>query len=268
MADATLPMALPQPTFVDLARLPPGWSQGPHSHDVHEINFVRRGRGVLVAGGREIRTGRGAIYLFLPGEQHAGWNGDEPAEILYVAVRFPGHPAIVRDASATPFFLTGAAAATAAPPLAALADLLAGTPPRSSPAAPLPDAALPHVLAIIAAMIEPVRAIGAGSSRQRELADNALARLAGAARRPPSLATVARDLGIGADHLGRAVSAVTGRSWPDLVAEQRVRAARELLRDADLPMREIARRVGLSGPRALARLVRRVTGRPPSALRA
>ncbi len=258
---------MPQPICIDLARLDAGWSQGDHSHEVHEINFVRRGRGVLISGGHELAFSRGSIYLFLPGEVHAGGTPDEPTEILYFAIRFPGPTPVRRNRSSAPFFLTGTTAAAVAPPLAALADLLAAAPRRASAMAPMPDAALPHMLAVIAAMIEPVRDLAAGSSRQRDLADRALARLAADARRAPSLATVATGLGISADHLGRALGVVTGRTWPDLVAEQRVRSARALLRDPDLPMREIARRVGLSGPRALARLCRRITGKTPSDLR-
>src|SRR3954466_2701801 len=129
-AQAKTPMELPQLVRIDLSRLQRGWGHEPHSHEVHEIAYVRRGGGILLAGGREIPVGRGAIYLFLPGEPHGGCTGQAATEILWIAIRFPDATAVVRDRSPAPFFLTGATAAAVAPPLSALADLLASIPPR------------------------------------------------------------------------------------------------------------------------------------------
>nr|MBA3848104.1 AraC family ligand binding domain-containing protein [Planctomycetota bacterium] len=189
------PIALPQPVAIDLARTTPGWSQAAHSHPTHEINYVRRGRGWLHAGGREIPLARGAIYLFLPGEAHGGASSlDDPLQIMYLAIRFPGSAPVVRERTPLPFFLTGAAAAAVAPGLRALCEIIAASPWRTDARQPLPDAALPHMLAVLAAMVEPMRVFDATGTRQRGLAERALAELDRTPTRPPSLSAVAARL--------------------------------------------------------------------------
>jgi AraC-like DNA-binding protein/quercetin dioxygenase-like cupin family protein len=263
---SALPIELPQVLAINLSKTKPGWKQQPHDHDCHEICYVHAGRGWLRAGGRDTPIQRGSMYLFLPGEPHGGWNGDEPLQILFIAIRFPRSAPVVREQSALPFFLTGAAAATLRPSLRALAEIL-DRHPRVDHSAALPDSALPHILGVLAGMVEPVGELERVSSRQRDLAIKTLSMLEHCAEKPPTLSALAKCLQVSADHLGEVLRLATGRRYPDLVAQQRVRTARALLADEGMPVREVAKRVGLSGPRALARLFRRITGKAPSSFR-
>lgn len=154
-----------------------------------------------------------------------------------------------------------------APPLRTLAEILVRAPRRDHHTSKVPDSALPPILALLAAMIEPVMDLQRGSRRQRDLAERALVLLDAAEGRLPSLSWLATRLGVTAGHLGESLGAITGRTYPDMIAERRVKTACQLLADERIPVRAVARRVGLSSPRALARIFRRITGKTPSAFR-
>jgi AraC-like DNA-binding protein len=83
-----------------------------------------------------------------------------------------------------------------------------------------------------------------------------------AAGRQPSLAAVARALGMGPRTLQRRLVA-DGLGWRDLVAEERIARARELLTDRRLGLAQIAHRAGFSQVSAFHRAFRRITGTTP-----
>jgi len=258
--------ALPEIVGFDLVRLAAGTWQAQHRHDFHEVHYVVRGRGTLDVGARAVGIGPGSVYLLLPGEPHGGrLVAEDDGEVLWVGVRFPPGVAVARGEPSRPFFPVGVAAAELGAALRALALLLART--ARDGAAIAPSESLGPLLRVLAAMVEPVRQLSAAPPRSHRLADQALRRLESSPARPPTLAALAAQLGVSAGHLGESLARATGSTWPDLVAAQRLRLARALLADAALPVREVARRVGLSDSRALARLVRRLTGRSPRDLR-
>ena len=80
---------------------------------------------------------------------------------------------------------------------------------------------------------------------------------------PLSLRDVARQLGMTPGHLTTTVRRRTGRTVQEWIIERRMAEARSLLADTDLPVREVARRIGISDPGYFSRLFRRTHGTSP-----
>ncbi|MBH0777886.1 helix-turn-helix transcriptional regulator [Nocardia bovistercoris] len=72
-----------------------------------------------------------------------------------------------------------------------------------------------------------------------------------------SLRDVAAAVGVTPGHLTTVVRRRTGRTVQDWIIERRMAAARELLADSDMPISEVAHRVGLPDPAYFARVFRR-----------
>ncbi len=85
---------------------------------------------------------------------------------------------------------------------------------------------------------------------------------------PLSLRDVAAQVGVTPGHLTTVVRRRTGRTVLDWITERRMTEARALLRTVDLPVGEIARRVGLPDPGYFARVFRQANGVSPRAWRA
>ena len=64
-------------------------------------------------------------------------------------------------------------------------------------------------------------------------------------------------------HLTTVVRRRTGRTVQEWIIERRMAEARSLLSDTELPVGEIARRVGMSDPGYFSRLFRRTHGTSP-----
>jgi AraC family transcriptional regulator, transcriptional activator of pobA len=80
---------------------------------------------------------------------------------------------------------------------------------------------------------------------------------------PLSLRDVASELGITPGHLTTVVRRRTGRTVQEWIIERRMAEARSLLSDTELPVAEIARRVGMSDPGYFSRQFRRTHGMSP-----
>jgi AraC-like DNA-binding protein len=85
---------------------------------------------------------------------------------------------------------------------------------------------------------------------------------------PLSLRDVARELGMTPGHLTTVVRRRTGRTVQEWIIERRMAEARSLLADTDMPVGEIARRIGISDPGYFSRLFRRTHGTSPRQWRA
>lgn len=81
--------------------------------------------------------------------------------------------------------------------------------------------------------------------------------------RPLSLRDVARAVSMTPGHLTTLVRRRTGRTVQDWIIERRMAGARALLADTDLPIAEIARRVGMPDPGYFTRLFGRTHGMAP-----
>ncbi len=80
---------------------------------------------------------------------------------------------------------------------------------------------------------------------------------------PMSLRDVAREVGMTPGHLTTVVRRRTGRTVQEWIIERRMAEARSLLADTDLPVGEVARRVGMSDPGYFSRQFRRTHGMSP-----
>jgi AraC family transcriptional regulator, transcriptional activator of pobA len=85
---------------------------------------------------------------------------------------------------------------------------------------------------------------------------------------PLSLSDVARELGLTPGHLTTVVRRRTGRTVQEWISERRMADARALLSTTDLPISEVARRVGIADPGYFARLFRTTHGVSPRSWRA
>ncbi|MCV7260591.1 helix-turn-helix transcriptional regulator [Mycobacterium shimoidei] len=85
---------------------------------------------------------------------------------------------------------------------------------------------------------------------------------------PLSLRDVARELGMTPGYLTTIVRRRTGRTVQDWIIERRFAEARRMLSETDLPVSEIARRVGIFDPGYFSRLFRRAHGTSPRRWRA
>jgi AraC family transcriptional regulator, transcriptional activator of pobA len=78
-----------------------------------------------------------------------------------------------------------------------------------------------------------------------------------------SLRDVAREVGMTPGHLTTVVRRRTGRTVQDWIIERRMAEARRLLAETDLPVADVARRVGVPDPGYFSRLFRRAHGTSP-----
>ncbi|MBA3710581.1 MAG: helix-turn-helix transcriptional regulator, partial [Planctomycetes bacterium] len=133
----------------------------------------------------------------------------------------------------------------------------------------VPASVLAAALRVLADLLQPTQqAAQAGTTRERTLAEALLRRIeVDGPRRTATLQALAKDFHVTAAHLGTALRIATGKTYPQVLADMRVRAAQLLLEDPLLPVREVARAVGLSSPRALAKVFQRVTGKTPGRFR-
>jgi len=268
-------IALPEVGALGIVQVGPGWWQAPHAHSAYEVHYVRRGQGELLHRGRAHPVKAGDLYLFLPGEPHGCARTDpaDPLQVLYLSVRFPAGAgdAFVKATGPLPQFLDDRKAVELRSALKDLAEELmtlksSGLSDGELARRPTLQARILHALGALLAP-RPTAIVEAGGPRERELSESVLRMLETSGGAPPALALLARKLGVTSAHLGEALREATGRTYPEIAAAARLARAKELLADPAIPVREVARRVGLSGPRALARMFRRLTGRPPGAFR-
>ena len=131
------------------------------------------------------------------------------------------------------------------------------------------ERALLHL--ILVACARGARAIAPTLNRRRgadRLAQQVLGVIDRRYREQLSLAQVAHELSRSPASVARAARDATGCSVVELITQRRLREARSLLIDSDLPVGEIAARVGYSSPRHFHRAFRRSAGTTPHRWRA
>lgn len=84
---------------------------------------------------------------------------------------------------------------------------------------------------------------------------------------PLSLRDVAREVRLTPGHLTTIVRRRTGRTVQEWIIDRRMAESRRLLADTDLPVQEVARRVGIPDPGYFSRLFRRTHGTSPRSWR-
>ena len=79
--------------------------------------------------------------------------------------------------------------------------------------------------------------------------------------------TMDRLFGMSSGALSESYRQETGQSIGDALTQIRMRRACELLRDTDMPLEEIAQRMGIIGSSSLIRLFKKTQGTTPGAYR-
>ncbi|UWQ55738.1 AraC family transcriptional regulator [Leisingera caerulea] len=92
-------------------------------------------------------------------------------------------------------------------------------------------------------------------------------RVAGLQDHQATMADHAAALKVTPTHLTRVCKAETGKTAAALLTERQLHSARTLLIASDLPIRDIAARLGFGSAAYFTRFISQHTGRPPSALR-
>jgi len=85
--------------------------------------------------------------------------------------------------------------------------------------------------------------------------------------RSPTIDELARVCEIGRRHLTRSFKATTGQTIGDYIGEVRMTKARSLLADTDLPLKEIADRLGFSGASSFCAAFGKAVGTTPKQFR-
>lgn len=98
-------------------------------------------------------------------------------------------------------------------------------------------------------------------------AEQAVAMILDNPYRPWSMKQLAAEFGVSREHLSRVFTGKVGRPPHRHLTEARLKRGLRLIRETNLPLREIAEQTGFETAHNLARHVRRTTGRSPTALR-
>ncbi|GGW76446.1 AraC family transcriptional regulator [Streptomyces lucensis JCM 4490] len=253
----------------------------PHRHTFYEIVHVTAGSGTHVVDLARWPVRPPHLTVILPGQIHH-WQDDRGLDgtlALFTEDFLVGHPddrRLLRRLGRACWFALDAEADARTARL--MADLVTERRERA-PGYESVLRALLHVLVVQAARL-PVAA-GGGAGDRRGVADDAgdpsegsgplaeaFARLVA---RPEAPAWTVREcagrLGVTPGHLTQAVRAATGRSPGRLLIEARVYQAQRLLAHTDLPVRQVAARVGCADPAYFCRFFRRETGTSPGDFR-
>ncbi|WP_333773698.1 AraC family transcriptional regulator [Streptomyces sp. IBSBF 3136] len=246
----------------------------PHRHTFYEIVHVTAGSGTHVVDLARWPVRPARLAVILPGQIHCwedqrGLDGTLALFTEDFLVDHPGDHRLLRRLAATCWFDLDAEDDLRTGRL--MADLAAEHRQRT-PGYETVLRALLHVL-----VVRTVRLAGTAE----ETGPDREAGPAEAAGRPPVLAEAfarltarpetaawsvrecAERLGVTPGHLTQAVRAATGRSPGRLLIEARVYRAQRLLAHTDLPVGQVAARVGITDPAYFCRFFRRETGISP-----
>lgn len=84
---------------------------------------------------------------------------------------------------------------------------------------------------------------------------------------PQSMADYARTLGVTATHLTRSCKEACGMTAADMLSARSLYAARDMIEQSDLSLKEISKRLSFGSPAYFSRFILKHTGQSPSTLR-
>jgi AraC-like DNA-binding protein len=225
-----------------------------HAHAVHELVLHPSGRG-------RTRLADGTCFEFVPGDavlygpqQRHDQQLDVPGEDLCLQFTLP-RPVPELDRA---LFLPQACSAVADSELRRLSQRVGDGPIARQTQNHRLSAVLLQILERVAPS-EPT-AVAGHALRARQL-------IAERYQDPGRVADIARELGIGEDHLRHLFTDTFGQSPVQWLTEVRLARAKELLANTPLGLAEIARQVGWATERHLCTVFRRAVGTSPAAWR-
>jgi AraC-like DNA-binding protein len=235
----------------------------PHAHEEFTIGVCVAGREVIDYRGGHIRPGPGSIVVLAPGEMHTGGPGSATEGYAYRALY--ADPALLTDgtfAAGLPHFREP----LIDDPELAAAILRTHTDLRTSPDPLEAESRLPWLLTALARRHSAARPAPDAVPGADRIAVAVRDRLADELHDPPSLASLASDLGLSRYQLLRAFRTAMGIPPYAWLAQYRVTRARRLLDTGQRPA-EVAGLVGFADQAHLTRWFRRVLGVMPAAYR-
>ncbi|GHB35123.1 AraC family transcriptional regulator [Streptomyces viridiviolaceus] len=233
----------------------------PHAHDEYTVGVTVGGLEVIAYRGGRIHSGPGSIVVLEPGEMHTGGPA-APEGYAYQALY--ADPALLADGTlgGLPHFRE---------PVLDDPELAHALRAAHSDLARCPDpleaeSRVPWLLTALARRHSTARAACDTVPGADRLARTVRDRLADELLAPPSLASLAADLGLSRYQLLRAFRTTMGIPPYAWLAQYRVTRARTLL-EAGLRPAEVATLVGFADQAHLTRWFRRVLGVTPAAYR-
>jgi AraC family transcriptional activator of pobA len=248
----------------------------PHRHDYHELFIVRAGTLRHHVDGVAVELGAGTAMLVGRGQVHSvEWARDVRGAFVRFSEQLLGSAASELSPG---WLLAGSTSCVMHPPereldhaemvLRLLDDELHRPPDRY--ASTLVANALSSLLVLVRRWQE---SGGEHEGRTAPSADVELLQRFGRLLEAEyashhDAAWYAGQLGVSANHLAAALTAVTGRSTKRLVTDRVMVEAERLLRFTDMPVQQVALRLGYDDPFHLSRAFKAHSGRSPMAWRA
>ncbi|SEC90594.1 transcriptional regulator, AraC family [Streptomyces sp. 2231.1] len=234
----------------------------PHAHEEYTVGVCVGGSEVIDYRGGHIRTGPGTIVVLDPGEMHTGGPGNSTDGYAYRALY--AEPSLLADGTlcGLPYFREP----LLDDPELAAALRLAHTELSACPDPLEAESRLPWLLTALARRHSTARPVSDLIPGASTIALTVRDRLADELTAPPTLASLATDLGLSRYQLLRAFRTTMGIPPYAWLAQHRVTRARALLA-AGLRPAEVASLVGFADQAHLTRWFRRVLGVTPAAYR-
>jgi AraC family transcriptional activator of pobA len=233
-----------------------------HDRPYHLLLWFTRGQGRMMIDGRRRGLGAhnavfvpaGSLFSLDPGRQSLGWAVIIPAGTPLRLPDMPWHLRVL-DARAQ----------------SELSGLIEAAQREQATARALVQEALEAHVALMSVWLRRQISEDCHIPAQRSAAERLSRRFASLVPRQYAtgapMAFYARELGVTATHLTRAVKAATGKTAADLLAERLVHAARDLLEGSNHPAKNIAQHLGFGSAAYFTRFIKHHVGRSPSQLR-
>jgi AraC-like DNA-binding protein len=236
----------------------------PHAHDEFTVGVCVGGSEIIDYRGGHIRTGPGSIVVLAPGEVHTGGPGNTTDGYAYRALY--AEPSLLKDG-----MLGGPPPPHFREPLIDDPELAAALLATHTDLSACPDpleaeSRLPWLLVALArrhSTSRPATDTVPGADRIAHVVRD---RLADEMTEPPSLSSLAGELGLSRYQLLRAFRTTMGLPPYAWLAQHRVHRARRLL-ESGLRPAEVAGLVGFADQAHMTRWFRRVLGVTPAAYR-
>ena len=247
----------------------------PHTHDFHELVYIRRGRGIHHINGHPYPIIAGDLYLMRPGEFHRYETAAEPVEIIniifYSALfglsdweeiqALPGLEPFFHELNSERHKIT------LGPPddhvVEALCERIRAELLRRSAGYRLLCRAL--ALELLLSMGRAAQNLGDGHAAGPIA--SAIAYLHAHPEEPITMGDLAAETGLSANYLGERFRVQTGVTVADYLNRLRIDRARELLAGTTRSVTDIALSTGFDGASYFGKVFRRLTGHTPRAYR-
>jgi AraC-like DNA-binding protein len=247
----------------------------PHTHDFHELVYIRRGRGIHHINGHPYPIITGDLYLMQPGEFHRYETHAEPIEIIniiFYSSLFATADWVEVEAmpSLAPFFQPHTRERhkiTLGPPNDHLVETLCERIRSELLRRPPGYRLLCRSLALELLLSIGRAAQGQDDGHAAGPIATVIAYLHAHPEEPVTMGDLAAETGLSANYLGERFHAETGATVADYLNRLRIDRARELLAGSTRSVTDIALSTGFDGASYFGKVFRRLTGHTPRAYR-